>query len=83
VCFHPDIRSKILLNIVKVKDKLTKVTTEKLQERNFFTINDCQLVSGMPNKETDQDTYEDLMKMEDKEMVRSGLPVRIKEGGIY
>ena len=68
VCFHPDIRAKILLNIVKVKDKETKTTSEKLQPRNYFTINECQLVSGMPNKPADQDTYEDLMKMEDKEI---------------
>jgi DNA polymerase elongation subunit (family B) len=68
VCFHPDIRAKILLNIVKIKDKETKTTSEKLQPRNYFTTNECQLVSGMPNKPTDQDTYEDLMKMEDKEI---------------
>ena len=68
VCFHPDIRNKILLDIDKIKDKKTKKVTEKLRERNFFTKEECTLVSGMPNKESDQDSYEDLMIMEDKEI---------------
>ena len=68
VCFHPDIRSKILLDIVKTKDKVTKKTTEKLKERMIFVHSECGLVCGMPNKVTDQDSYEDLMKMEDKEI---------------
>jgi len=68
VCFHPDIRSKILLDIVKTKDKVTKKTTEKLKERMIFVHSECGLVCGMPNKVTDQDSYEDLMRMEDKEI---------------
>jgi DNA polymerase elongation subunit (family B) len=64
VCFHTDIRDQIMLKIVK--DKKTKM--EKLQERNYFTEGQCQLVSGMAYKEEDQDTYEDLMTMEDKEI---------------
>lgn len=72
VCFHPDIRSKIVLDIekVKVKDKVTKKTTvtEKLKERMIFTKSECELVSGLPNKPSDQDSYEDLMRMDDKEI---------------
>jgi DNA polymerase elongation subunit (family B) len=68
VCFHPDIRSKILLDIVKTKDKITKKTTEKLKERMIFVHSECGLVCGMANKASDQDSYEDLMKMEDKEI---------------
>jgi DNA polymerase elongation subunit (family B) len=68
VCFHPDIRSKILLDIVKIKDKATKTTTEKLKDRVTFTKAECELVSGMPFKDGDQDSYEDLMRMEDKEI---------------
>jgi len=68
VCFNPDIRSKILLDIVKTKDKVTKKVTEKLKDRSVFTHSECVLVSGMPNKEADQDLYEDLMRMEDKEI---------------
>lgn len=65
VCFHPDIRNKILITIKR--DKKTKL--EKMTERNLFTEEQCTLVSGMPNNSTDQDDYEqDLMKMEDKEI---------------
>ena len=68
VCFNEDVRAKIVLDIVKVKDKVTKKTTEKLKERTIFTKGECELVSGIPFKETDQDTYADLMRMEDKEI---------------
>lgn len=68
VCFNPEIRNNILLDIVKVKDKETKKITEKLKDRSVFTKSECELVSGIPFKETDQDSYEDLMKMEDKEI---------------
>jgi DNA polymerase elongation subunit (family B) len=64
VCFHSDIRDRILLTIKK--DKKTKL--EKLTDKNIFTEEQCTLVSGMPNKPTDQDTYEELMTMEDKEI---------------
>jgi DNA polymerase elongation subunit (family B) len=64
VCFHPDIRNKILLKIKK--DKKTKV--EKLDGRNIFTDDQCKLVSGLPNKADEQDSYEELMTMEDKEI---------------
>ena len=68
VCFSPEIRDKILLDIVKVKDETTKKKVERLKDRVFFTKAECGLVSGMPFKKTDQDTYEELMTMEDKEI---------------
>ncbi len=68
VCFDVDVRDNILIDIVKVKDKETKVVTEKLKERSVFTKKQCELISGKPLKDGDQDTYEDLMKMEDKEI---------------
>jgi len=68
VCFNPEIRNRILLNIERVKNKETKISTEKLKERLIFTKQECELVSGMPNKESDQDSYEELMTMEDKEI---------------
>jgi len=68
VCFDTEIRSNILLDIVKVKDKETKKTYEKLKDRMVFTKSQCGLVSGKPFKETDQDSYKDLMIMEDKEI---------------
>jgi len=54
VCFHPDIRNKILIN--NPKDRL------------FFTEEQSKLVSGYPNKEEDQDTFEALMTPERKEI---------------
>lgn len=53
VCFSKDIRSRILITNPK--------------DRPYFTEDECRLVSGEPNKVTDQDTYEQLMTMEDKE----------------
>ena len=53
VCFSRDIRSQILIDNPK--------------DRPYFTAQECELVSGQPNKPGDQDTYEQLMTMEDKE----------------
>lgn len=68
VCFNEETRKNILLDIVKIKDKKTKIVTEKLKERTIFTKAECELVSGIPNKPGDQDSYEELMTMEDKEI---------------
>jgi len=68
VCFSEDIRDKILLTIDKVKDKTTKKTFEVLKEKTIFTKSQCNLISGKPFKPTDQDSYEGLMVMEDKEI---------------
>lgn len=54
VCFHPDIRSRILVT--------------KPDDRQYFTEEECELCSGYSNKPGDQDTYEQLMTMEDKEI---------------
>lgn len=64
VVFHPDIRDNILISIKK--DKKTK--TEILEDRSVFTKKECQLTAGMPYEEEDQDTYEELMTMEDREI---------------
>jgi DNA polymerase elongation subunit (family B) len=65
VCFHPDIRNKILISVEK--DKKTKLI--KLQQKSVFTESECKLVSGMPIEPGDQDDYEkDLMTMEDREI---------------
>ena len=53
VCFSKDIRSDILISNPKGKP--------------YFTEEQCELVSGEPNRPGDQDTYEQLMTMEDKE----------------
>lgn len=54
VCFHPNIREKILI--------------QEPTNRQYFTETECELVSGYPNKEIDQDTYEALMTPERKEI---------------
>lgn len=54
VCFSMDIRNDILIT--------------NPDDRKYFTEEQCKLVSGFPNKETDQDTYEVLMTPEKKEI---------------
>lgn len=54
VCFSKDIRDKILIN--------------NPAERPYFTEDQSKLSSGEPNNLGDQDTYEQLMTMEDKEI---------------
>lgn len=54
VCFNKKIRNDILIN--------------DPSEKKYFTEDQTVLVSGEPNKDTDQDTYEQLMTMEDKEI---------------
>lgn len=54
VCFNPDIRSRILIT--------------NPDDRQYFTEDECKLCSGFPNKPSDQDTYEQLMTMDDKEI---------------
>ena len=55
VCFSKDIRDKIIIT--------------NPNQRKYFTEEETKLCSGQPNKDTDQDTYEQLMTMEDKEIV--------------
>lgn len=54
VCFKPEIRNKILIT--------------NPNDKPYFTNEECKLCSGFPNKPTDQDTFEQLMTMEDKEI---------------
>lgn len=54
VCFHPDIRDRIMI--------------KNPEDKQYFTEAECELVSGYPNKEIDQDTYEQLMTPERKEI---------------
>ena len=54
VCFKKEIRDKILIT--------------NPENRPVFTISEMELCSGEPNKPSDQDTYEALMTMEDKEI---------------
>jgi len=54
VCFSPDIRNTILI--------------KNPNEKQSFTQEVSKLSSGFPNKIEDQDSYEQLMTMEDKEI---------------
>ena len=54
VCFSKGIRDKILI--------------ENPSDRPYFTADETVLSSGEPNNPGDQDTYEQLMTMEDKEI---------------
>ena len=64
VCFKPEIREDILLEMVKPKGKKTMV----LSERKSFTKKDCELDRGNAFKEGDQNSLSELMDMEDKEI---------------
>ena len=54
VCFPKEIRDKILIS--------------NPSDRPYFTEEQSKLSSGEPNNEGDQDTFEQLMTMEDKEI---------------
>lgn len=64
VCFKRDIRTRINENGKEVDNLLI---TEPGQ-RKTFTEEECELVAGQPYNTTDQDTYDELMTMEDKEI---------------
>lgn len=72
VCFSKDIRDQILI--------------QNPEERPYFTVEQCKLVSGEPNEAKDQDTYEQLMKPERKEIAFwlsiNEEPPFVKECGI-
>lgn len=54
VCFNSEIRNNILIT--------------NPSDKPYFTEDECKLCCGMPNKVGDQDTIEQLMTMEDKEI---------------
>lgn len=64
VCFSKDIRIKINEKGKEINNIL--ITNPK--ERKNFTEEESKLVLGEPYNITDQDTYEQLMTMEDKEV---------------
>lgn len=54
VCFKPEIRNRILIT--------------NPDNKPYFTADECELCGGYPNKSSDQDTLEQLMTMDDKEI---------------
>lgn len=64
VCFDRSIRTR-----ANEKGKeVDNILVSKPEDRKEFTDEECQLVSGQPYNPGDQDTYEQLMTMEDKEI---------------
>ena len=60
---------KSIRTIVNEKGKeVDNILIYNPKDRKSFTEEECQLVSGQPFSESDQDTYEALMTMEDKEI---------------
>lgn len=64
VCFDRSVRTRIDANGKEVSNILITDPSD----RKEFTEEESRLVSGQPLKESDQDTYEQLMTMEDKEI---------------
>ena len=64
VCFSKDIRTKINDKGKEIDNIL--ITNPK--DRKHFTDEESKLVSGQPYALSDQDTYEQLMTIEDKEI---------------
>lgn len=64
VCFSRELRT-----CINEKGKeVDNILINDPSERKVFTKEECKLVSGQPYNATDQDTYEELMTMEDKEI---------------
>lgn len=64
VCFDSSIRYR-----VDNKGKIVNnILISSPKERKTFTQEECKLVSGQPYNPTDQDTYDQLMSMDDKEI---------------
>ena len=64
VCFDSSIR-------YKTDDKgntINNILITSPKDRKTFTEEQCKLVSGQPYNPTDQDTYKQLMSMDDKEI---------------
>ena len=55
VCFKPEVRESILKT--------------KPEDREYFTKSQCILINGIPRKEVDQDTLEDILELSDEEKV--------------
>lgn len=86
VCFDKKIRVRQEINKKGEVVEVNNILITNPSERKFFTKEETKLVSGQPEKETDQDSYEQLMTMEDKEIKFwisvNKVPVYIEECGM-
>lgn len=82
VCFSKDIRVKTN----EAGKEESNILINDPRDRKVFTENECKLVVGEPYDEKDQDTYQQLMTMEDKEikfwLSINKIPPYIKECGM-
>ena len=53
VCFKPEVRDSLLKT--------------KPDDREYFTNSQCKLINGVPRKEADQDTLEDILELSHEE----------------
>lgn len=86
VCFDKKIRLKYTTNKKGEIVEENNILITNPKDRKQFTREEAKEVSGQPYKESDQDTYEQLMTMEDKEIKFwisvNKVPVYIKECGM-
>lgn len=68
VCFDKSIRTVMTINKKGEPVENDNILIKNPKDRKTFTREQTKLVSGQPYKPTDQDTYEQLMTMEDKEI---------------
>jgi DNA polymerase elongation subunit (family B) len=68
VCFDRKIRTRMVQNKKGEWVEENNILITDPKDRKYFTVEEAKEVSGQPYKETDQDTYEQLMTMEDKEI---------------
>ena len=65
VCFDTSIR----LRLDSKGNTVNNILITSPKDRKTFTEEQCKLVSGQPYSSTDQDSYTQLMSMDDKEIV--------------
>ena len=68
VCFDRGMRTKYETDKKGNVKETSNILINNPRDRKSFTVEECKLVSGQPFKPGDQDTYEQLMTMEDKEI---------------
>jgi len=68
VCFNRNIRNRMVQNKKGEWVEENNILITDPKDRKYFTVEEAKEVSGQPYKETDQDTYDQLMTMEDKEI---------------
>ena len=68
VCFDRSVRTSYTTDKNGNLKEESNILITNPNDRKSFTDEECRLVSGQPFKPEDQDTYEQLMTMEDKEI---------------